>query len=101
MIVERLERWTGVGYDALLADEVLYEAVLHRLETLAEAASHLSDPLRERHPEIPWPTMTAFRNRLAHGYLSVNPERIWEVITGDLPQLKVMTEDEIKRANDA
>lgn len=74
--IERVERWTARGREAVLADEVLFEAVLHRLETLADAVAYRSDPLKQRHPEIPWRSITDFRNRLAHGYLDVKPERV-------------------------
>lgn len=94
--IARVERWTTPGRDAVLADEVVYEAVLHRLETLADAVSHLSDPLKGRHPEIPWRAITNFRNRLAHGYLSVSPARVWEVIDVDLPLLKAVVAEEIE-----
>jgi uncharacterized protein with HEPN domain len=83
--------------DALIADEVLFEAVLHRLETLSEAVLRLSRRLKQRHPEIPWRSIGDFRNRLAHGYLDVNPERVWDVITVDLPALKTVVHEELGR----
>lgn len=95
--IERVERWTASGRDAFLADEVLFEATLHRLETLADAVSQLSDPLKKRHPTIPWRAVTAFRNRLAHGYLTVDPGRVWEVIVDDLPRLRAVVEEELAR----
>jgi uncharacterized protein with HEPN domain len=96
--IERIERWTSGGPDAVLADEVLREAVLHRLETLSEAVIRLSDALKVRHTEIPWRSITEFRNRLAHGYLDVDPVRVWEVISEDLPILKVVVAAELRRA---
>ena len=94
--IERVERWTARGREAVLADEVLFEAVLHRLETLADAVAYLSDPLKQRHPEIPWRSITDFRNRLAHGYLDVKPERVWDVIVVHLPALKSVVDAELR-----
>ena len=99
--IERIERWTVRGRDAVLADGVLFEAVLRRLETLSDAVSHLSDPLKQRHPELPWRSITDFRNRLAHGYLDVKPERVWDVIVVHLPTLKIAVEEELGRARPA
>jgi uncharacterized protein with HEPN domain len=96
--IERVERWTAPGRDAVLADEVLFEAILHRLETLSEAVLHLSDSLKQRHPEIPWRAIADFRNRLAHGYLDVKPERVWDVVLASLPDLKAVVQDELGRA---
>jgi uncharacterized protein with HEPN domain len=95
--IERVERWTVGGREAVLADEVLFEAVLHRLETLADAVSRLSDALKQRHPEIPWRSVADFRNRLAHGYLDVDPERAWDVVIVHLPILKSVVTEELRR----
>jgi uncharacterized protein with HEPN domain len=95
--IERVERWTARGRETVLADEVLFEAVIHRLETLADAVSRLSDPLKQRHAEIPWRSITDFRNRLAHGYLDVDPERVWDVVIIHLPVLKAVVAEELRR----
>ncbi len=96
--IERVERWTARGWDADLGDEVLFEAVLYRLETLSDAVSHLSEAFKQRHPELPWGSITGFRNRLAHGYLDVKPERVRHVIVVDLPILKAVVEEELPRS---
>ena len=93
--IERVERWTVGGREAVLADEVLFEAVLRRIETLADAVSRLSDPFKARHTEIPWRSITDFRNRLAHGYLDVDPERVWDVVVVHLPVLKAVVAEEL------
>jgi uncharacterized protein with HEPN domain len=97
--IERIERWTAPGRDVVLTDEALFEAILHRLETLSEAVSRLSDPLKQRHRQIPWRLIADFRNRLAHGYLTVKPERVWDVIVADLPALKAIVHEELGRGN--
>ena len=48
-------------------DRRTQDAVLRRLETLADAASHLSEVVKARHAEIPWRQISDFRNVLAHG----------------------------------
>ena len=41
------------------------------------------------HPEIPWAALYAMRNRVAHGYWSVDTAVVWQVIERDLPALEV------------
>ena len=48
-------------------DRRTQDAVLRRLETLADASSHLSDVIKARHSEIPWHQISDFRDVLAHG----------------------------------
>ncbi|MGI8550294.1 MAG: HepT-like ribonuclease domain-containing protein [Dehalococcoidia bacterium] len=67
----------------------------------ADAVSHLFDDLKQRPPEIPWRSITDFRNRLAHGYLDVKPERVWDVIIRQLPILKYVVEAELARPHES
>ncbi len=66
------------------------DAVLRRLETLTDAAGHLSVGLKARHPQVPWRQITDFRNILAHGYTGVNLDLVWDAILRDLPALKAL-----------
>jgi uncharacterized protein with HEPN domain len=68
-------------------DRMLYLAVLRALEVIGEAASRVSQPLRDQHPEIPWPQVIALRNRLIHGYDAVDADRLWQILTADVPKL--------------
>lgn len=79
-------------------DRRTQDAVLRRMETLADAAGHLSDELKLRHPAIPWRQITAFRNVLAHAYVAIRLDRVWEAITTDLPELKAVVASELRNA---
>lgn len=63
-------------------------AVLYYLQTLAESTQRLTEQSKATHPEINWVAISGFRNRLVHGYLEVNLNLVWNVITNDLPPLK-------------
>ena len=62
-------------------------AVLKAIEIVGEAASRISSDLRTEHPEIPWSGIVGMRNRLVHGYFSINLERVWETVRRDIPRL--------------
>jgi len=68
-------------------DRVLELALVRLLEIIGEAASRVSEEGRERYPEIPWPQIISLRNRLIHGYDSVDMDVLWEILQGDLPAL--------------
>jgi uncharacterized protein with HEPN domain len=82
--------------DLFYKDRRTQDAVLRRLETLADAASHLSEVVKVRHAEIPWRQISDFRNVLAHGYTDIRLERVWEAITEDLPSLKGVVHEELR-----
>jgi len=41
----------------------------------------------DRHPDIPWPEIVGLRNRLIHGYDSVDFDILWHIVSDDLPPL--------------
>jgi len=71
------------------------DAVLRRMETLADAASHLSDGLKGRHLQIEWRQIADFRNVLAHGYADIRLDRVWRAIVADLPALNAVVHEEL------
>ncbi len=93
--IHRIEQRTAGGHAAFFEDDVLQDAVIRRLETLADATQYLSAELKQRYPGIPWRQIIDFRNRVAHGYLNIDLERVWDVVEGDLPRLKVVAEAEL------
>lgn len=52
-----------------------------------EAATHVSEAVRLAHPEVPWRLLIATRNRLIHGYLGIDDDTLWSIVTSDVPKL--------------
>lgn len=81
-----------------LADELRRDAILWRLQTLADAAANkLPNEVRSRHPEIPWPLISGFRNVAAHAYMDVRLSQVAAIIEDDLPTLRHVVEEELGR----
>ena len=78
---------TGKKRADLDTDGMLAMATIHSIEIMGEAVRTISEELLERHPEVPWSQITGTRNRLAHGYIDVNLDIIWAIVTEDLPTL--------------
>lgn len=86
--IAAIERYTREGRQTFDADELVQVWCLRHIEVLGEAASRLSDALRQRHPSVPWREIVAMRNLLIHGYFDVDWEEVWNVVERDLPNLK-------------
>ncbi len=71
-------------------ERVLTLALCRLVEIIGEAANRVSQRRRERHPEIPWSQIIGLRNRLIHGYDSINHDMLWQILTVDLPSLTTM-----------
>ncbi len=69
------------------ADRLLNLALVRLLEIVGEAAGRVPKELCASHPEVPWPQIISLRNRLIHGYDSVDFDILWQIISSDLPAL--------------
>ena len=73
--------------DELENAEVLALAVPHAVEIVGEAASRVSRPFCEAHPEIAWSAVTGMRHRIVHDYFAVDYQRLCDTVRNDLPPL--------------
>ena len=55
---------------------------------VGEAAHMVSRETRERFPQIPWLDANDMRNVVAHEYMQVDYNEIWNVATVDFPKLE-------------
>ena len=62
-------------------------ALAHLLMIIGEAASRVSVPTREKHPDIPWPRIVGMRHRLVHDYVRTDFGVVWDTATEDLQPL--------------
>ena len=86
--VEAHELMQGRTRDDLDSDRVLMLALVRLLEIVGEAASRVSAGFRDAHP-TPWLQIVGLRNRLIHGYDSVDLDVLWQIAVIDLPPLIV------------
>lgn len=88
LCLDRITAYTTAGREAFLADPKTQDAVIRNLEIIGQAVKDLGpDRLAERAPHIPWKQIASLRNVLAHQYLGVDLELVWNVVATDLPEL--------------
>jgi uncharacterized protein with HEPN domain len=91
----KIQKYTEEGYDSFLSDEKTQDAVIRKLQILAETTQRLSDNIKENEKDIPWQDIAGIRNILVHRYTEVNIPRIWLIIQNDLPILIKFVEENI------
>ena len=77
----------GMELDGFIADAHTYDATLHNIELIGEAARHVPESVRDDHPDIPWRRIIGTRNRVAHGYLGIDDDVIGDIIRSEVPDL--------------
>jgi uncharacterized protein with HEPN domain len=78
---------SGRNRDELYSDPMLLYALLKVIEIIGEAARHISDDFKTKNPEIPWIDIVNMRNRLVHGYFSIDHDVVWETANSYIPDL--------------
>lgn len=86
---DKIDRFVeGMDRDAFVADEKTVDAVLRNLEVIGEASKLIPETLRQDHPDIPWSEMAGMRDKLIHGYATVDLDIVWTTVVEDLPGLR-------------
>lgn len=95
-IEECLSRF-GNDYEIFSSDVIFRNAVSMAEFQIGELSGHLSENFKEKtKKEIPWKQIRGMRNIFAHNYLGMDFERIWEVATGDVAELKLFCQNILK-----
>jgi uncharacterized protein with HEPN domain len=77
----------ALSLGAFLADDTLQRAFVRSLEIIGEAVKNLPDDFKVRYPNPDWRRMAGTRDRLIHGYFSVDFELIWDIVQNKIPPL--------------
>lgn len=86
--ISAIQSYVAGGREVFMSDRLRQDAVIRNFEIIGEGASHLSAAARSPQNDV-WRKVIAFRNRLIHGYWSIDPALVWDVIEKDLPLLKL------------
>lgn len=86
--IAAIERFTQSGRDTFFADDMVQSAVIRQLEIIGEAAKKLSAGLVQGEPAVPWKEIAGTRDRLIHGYFTVDLNAVWVMVERDLSRLR-------------
>jgi len=78
---------SGMDQETFVSSALTYDATLRNLELVGEAATHIPENVRKTSPFISWRMILATRNRLIHGYLGIDDDTLWSIITDEVPGL--------------
>jgi uncharacterized protein with HEPN domain len=58
--IQRLEKYTVDGRDAFMNSDMIQDAVILNLQTMAESSQRISAEQKDAHPEIEWLVISGF-----------------------------------------
>ncbi len=98
--INRVARYTkDKTYEDLLADDMMYYAVVKNIEMMGEAANMLTPEFQDSHPDTPWKMVKGMRNYIVHEYFQIDNAVVWDVVTNELSELKKQIEKYIAETN--
>lgn len=90
--IDQAADFTRDGREAFFTDAKTQFAVVRALEVIGEAVKGVSGALCSTHPEVPWRQIASMRDRLIHGYFTVDLNIVWSVVERELAPFRAMIE---------
>ena len=66
--------------------------MIRQLEIIGEAVKRLSPALTAAEAAVPWRQIAGTRDRLIHGYFTVDLDAVWSMVEQDLPALRAQVQ---------
>ena len=84
-----MEHTKGVSFETFLSDKLLYGALIYYTMVIGEAGYKLSHEFTDKYIDTPWSDIAGMRHHIVHGYYKVDNRVVWNIITNDIPALRV------------
>ncbi len=93
------EKSHTLTYEQLISDKDVEHAVTRALEIIGEASKNISVEVRDQYPQVPWKDIAGFRDRIIHGYFSINYEIVFDVVMRKIPEIEPVISTILKDLN--
>lgn len=98
--IEKLHSAYGFDYKIYEANIGYQYSVSFCVEQIGELAKKLRDNgIAEKYPEIQWNKIAGLRNRIAHGYASIDLEMVYDISILEVPELLKQCQDILMKIN--
>jgi uncharacterized protein with HEPN domain len=82
----------GLDKVSFSTDNEKVDSVLFNLMTIGEAAKNVPQAIREMKPDVSWSAIGRFRDFVVHHYFDIDMDKVWDILTSDIPELKQQIE---------
>ena len=83
-----VEKVSNIGVTDFSLNDDIKEVVCFNLFQIGELANGLSIEFIKEYNKIPWKQIIGMRNRIVHGYDTINLEIVWSTSIESIPELK-------------
>jgi len=82
-----------VTFETYIESDIYKRAFARSIEIIGEAVKNISTDIINRYSNIPWRNISGMRDKLIHGYFSVNYKLVWDVAINIIPEFKTSLEN--------
>jgi uncharacterized protein with HEPN domain len=83
--------------DEFYSNQLVFDACLMNFIVIGEMTLRIDESLKNEKQEIDWYNIKGFRNIIAHDYLGIDVEEVWQIIKHRLPKLKAQLKEIISQ----
>ena len=83
-----IEKVSNISETEFALNDDIKEVVCFNLFQIGELANGLSAEFTKKYNKIPWKQIIGMRNRIVHGYDTINLEIVWNTANESIPELK-------------
>ena len=95
--IDKIELYINdIDFKEFCQNSLIRDAVERNIEIIGEASNKISEDFKMNHSDIEWHKPIAMRNRLIHGYFSIDIPMLWNTITVILPPFRSSILDLVK-----
>ena len=88
-----IEKVSNISVTDFSLNDDIKEVVCFNLFQIGELANGLSMEFIKEYNKIPWKHIIGMRNRIVHGYDTINLEIVWNTANESIPKLKEYCKD--------
>lgn len=100
--IERIRGYVaGVELARFQSDNLLFDAVSMNVLVIGESIARLPDATKDRLSSLPWKSMVAVRNLVAHGYPELDERIVGDIATVRLDALEAVVAPLLEEARKA
>lgn len=89
-INKALKYTEGCSFETFSRNEEKVDATVFAISQIGELVKNITKETMERYNNIEWIIIKNLRNKIVHDYEGINLNLIWDIITDDIIQLKMV-----------
>ena len=91
---QRIESKTnGLTKEEFIENEDIKDIVCFNILQIGELAKNFSEELISKYKTVPWKQIKGMRDKIGHGYGTIDLDKVWNTASTDIHPLKIYCEN--------